>query len=94
MKAIVNVKKGSFLHNLNGKTFDVVECMSSIVSLNINGITTDFSHKEIIVVDIEKELQKEYDNFNWGSKNCYNNLDRYREINKIKGCTQIYNCPA
>lgn len=48
MKAIINVKKGSYLAPLNGQTFDVISKGATFTSLDVNGTTTDFNNKELI----------------------------------------------
>ena len=95
MRAIVNVNKGSFYSKFNGLTFDVVELYSNIITLQINNIKTDFSLFEVIIVDIQNEYQKSYDNYNWGSDhNTYNNLKNYCLKNDISNIKLEYNCPS
>jgi len=94
MKAIVNVNKKSAYSKYNGLTFDVIDVMSTIISLNIDNRTVDFSHKELFIVDINNELQREYDNYNWGSKTYLNQLKLYCAFNDIVYINPKYNCPA
>jgi hypothetical protein len=57
MKAIIKVNKNSSFAKHNYLTFDVKEVLSkNLIALNINGVTTDFSVKEVIVVDFAKEI--------------------------------------
>jgi hypothetical protein len=62
MKAILNINKASQYAKHNGLTFEVVELLNSMVALNINGATTDFSFNEVIVVDVKKELAEAFNN--------------------------------
>ena len=62
MKAIVKVNKNSAYAHLNGLTFDVAELRNSQIDLIIEGKTTCFGHKEVIICDIQEELKKTYDN--------------------------------
>ena len=55
MKAILKVKKGSIYSMYNGLTFRVVQLMSNIIALDIDGKTTDFSFGEVIIVYIDGE---------------------------------------
>lgn len=94
MKAIVNVKKSNQYSKFNFKTFEVVEVLSNLIALNLNGVTTDFSHKEVIIVDIENEMQIAYDNYNWGTNiYVFHNLRSYCDKNKIDVKLE-YKCPA
>jgi hypothetical protein len=93
MNAIVKVNKNSSFANLNGLTFKIKEFASKIVALNINGTTTDFSYTEILICDFQTELQREYNNYNWGCENKYNRLCHYAKENKIKFDAE-YTCPA
>ena len=94
MKAIINVNKKSAYADFNGRTYEVVEVLEKRISLNILGTTTDFTPKEVIIVDIDENLQKEYDSYNWGSKNCFKALEFYAFQNGILHKTPQYNCPA
>jgi hypothetical protein len=94
MKAIINVNKKSAYRDFNGRTFDVVNIHFKTVSLDITGTITDFTHKEVLIVDIDDELQKEYDSYNWGSKNMFRALELYAFNNGIMHITPEYNCPA
>jgi len=72
MEAIVNVNKGSSQAKNNGLTFRVKEILNSIIALEIPSeemgldLTTDFSFKEVFIVDFEKELEVAYKNLNSG----------------------------
>jgi hypothetical protein len=95
MKAIINVNKNNQYSKYNGLTFDVKEILNSIVSLDVNGITTDFSFNEVMIVDFQEELQKAYDDFNWdGSSRRYSKLLKYQDFNGLKPIKLTYNCPA
>lgn len=93
MKAIVNVKKGSAYAHLNGLTFEVVEVLTTLFALDINGVKTDFGQKEVVIVAFQKELQQAFDDANWGYKNNYISLKCYAECNGITFSPE-YNCPA
>lgn len=58
MKAIINVSKGSAYSQYNGLTFEVKEVLSKSVAVDINGVTTDFSFSEVMIVDIYQEVNK------------------------------------
>lgn len=63
MKAIIKVSKNSSFAKFNGHTFEVKEVLSAnsnnpIFAMNINGSTTDFTSKEIMIVDLFSELNK------------------------------------
>ena len=78
MKAIVKVAKGSAYSKLNGHTFEIKSLLNNLVCLDINGVSTDFSLKEIIVVDLLKEIET----FNKGG-NVHSTLLKYAELNSI-----------
>ena len=101
MKAILNVNEFSCYARFNGLTFEVTEVLNRQVALLIPNLelgkclTTDFSFSEVIIVDIANELQKAYDNYNWGSDNgIYNNLKAYCTKRGIITPKPEYNCPA
>lgn len=56
MKAIINVSNGSTYALYNGLTFEVKEVLSRFVAVDINGVTTDFSFSEVMIVDIYQEV--------------------------------------
>lgn len=61
MRAIVKVSKNSAMAHLNGHTFIVKEVIyrnnsTPIFALNVNGNTTDFSAKEVIIIDLLAEF--------------------------------------
>jgi hypothetical protein len=63
MKAIIKVSKNSSFAKFNGHTFEVKEVLSAnstnpIFAMDINGSTTDFTSKEIIIVDLVSELNQ------------------------------------
>lgn len=85
MKAIVNVHKNSAYSHLNGLTFEVVGFGANFAALDIDGVFTDFTHKEIIICDFQKELKESFNK--WASKNKandYSTLSAYQLTNKIK----------
>jgi len=91
MEAIINTKSATYKH-LNGKTFAIKEIFTSFVALELpfnfikGGInTTDFNHKEVIIVDIDNEIQSAFDDHNWGN-DCkrYIHLRNYCITKKIK----------
>lgn len=54
MKAIVKVNQGSYLASQNGKLFEVINVLGGekrLYTLNIDGIETQLSEKEIIIVN-------------------------------------------
>lgn len=97
MKAIIKVHKDSSHAHLNGLTFEVKEVMRQLIALDINAVTTDFSHTEVLIVDFQEEIQKAYDNKNWDSsitvQGRFNCLEAYQQANKIKSIATC-NCPA
>jgi hypothetical protein len=88
MKAIVNVNKKSIQAKNNGLTFPVKEVLSTLIALDINGVTTDFSHKEVFIVDIKEEHAKAFQQAHQSSeflfKRILSNLEEFIHINKIK----------
>ena len=102
MKAIVvNVYPQSSHAHCNGLTYEVKEILSAndklLFCLNVGVISTDFTAKEINIVDFAEELQSAYDNRNWSGTTeeyrIYNALEFYKQL---KGITFIptYHCPA
>lgn len=105
MKAIITLRTGAFA-NLFGLTFDVVDIhVDGRISLNVKGNTTDFSFKEVLILDLQNEIQHAFDNKNWNSSATttmpsspkagalYYALNQYRVKNKIE-FIPIYHCPA
>ncbi len=96
MKAIINTKSPGYKH-LNGKTFNVKEVFSTFVSVEVTSefvkggiITTDFNHNEVLIVDIDNEIQKAFDDHNWGiNHKAYISLKNYCIANKIKTNEQL-----
>lgn len=89
MKAIVNVKKSSYQAINNGLTFEVKELLDNIVAIDIpskNGFTTtDFTFKEVLIVDIETELDIAFRNLYHGLEvSQYERLCKYVKQNNIK----------
>ncbi len=86
MKAIVNVNKESGYAIFNGLTFDVVELQSRLIGLRINGsIVTDFTYKEVIIVDIQQVVFNKMveSRFSANAKKDLENLKRYCTINNV-----------
>lgn len=91
MKAIINTKSASYKH-LNGKTFNVKQVFSSFVAIEIPSQicegrldTCDFNHDEVLIVDIDAEIQRAFDDHNWGNDHKrYIHLKNYCIIKKIK----------
>lgn len=93
MKAIITgVKKSSGFAYLNGHTFEVKEILSNIVALYIPSQlvkgkfdTCDFTFAEVTIVDIDEEVQKAFDAYNWGSdKRTYLRMKMYCGDKKIE----------
>lgn len=62
MQAVVSTKKG-YVSSFYAQTYPVVDIHAQgRISLNINGNTVDFNFSEVLIVGIESELQKSYDN--------------------------------
>jgi len=101
MKAIINIKrKSSGYSYLNGHTFEVKQVLSNLIALQIPSQicegkfdTCDFSFDEVIIVNIDEEVQSEYNQYCWDGKGCYNNLRYYCIANRIK-TNEVMNCPA
>lgn len=101
MKAIINIKrKSSGFAYLNGHTFEVKSVLSNLVAVQIPSQicegkfdTCDFAFDEVIIVDIDQEVQHQYDQYCWDGKGCYVNLRYYCIANRIKTNEKI-NCPA
>jgi hypothetical protein len=86
MKAIVNVHKASNQSRNNGLTFRVKEVLSTIVALEIPSnemgidLTTDFSFREVFIVDFENELKIAYKDLTGGfDLRTFDNLCAYAD---------------
>lgn len=99
MKAILNLNPKNKVYSLfNGKTFNVLSISHQSVCLEIssewvngNSIPTDFAFNEVIIVDIDAEIQKAYDDHNWGQNpQKYIYLKNYCISKKIQ-TNEIYN---
>jgi hypothetical protein len=96
MKAIIKTKSPGYKH-LNGKTFNVKEVFTTFVAVEVTSefvkggiIPTDFNHNEVLIVDIDNEIQKAFDDHNWGiNHKAYINLKNYCIANKIKTNEQL-----
>lgn len=91
MKAIVNVNTNSAYAPLNGHTFKVKGVFERFIALDVNGVVTDFGHQEVIIVDFQNELQKEFDTFKWNGGGDYYNLRKYAINNHIVFAEPEYN---
>jgi hypothetical protein len=98
MKAIINIKqKTSGFSHLNGRTFEIKELFSSFCAIQIPSQicdgrfdTCDFAYNEILIVDIDSEIQKAFDDHNWGSNTkAYIHLKNYCIAKKIKTNEQV-----
>jgi hypothetical protein len=78
MRAIVNVNKNSAYSYLNGLTFEVIEILYSVVALDVNDNTVDFSFSEVFIVDIQNEYMLSKDTTN------FSNLSKYITSKKIQ----------
>lgn len=79
MKATVNVLKGSAYAKYNKHTFKVMDLLSRLVALSINGVTVDFSHTEVIIVNVYEEYRHAK---TFSTKNKAN-LELYFENNEM-----------
>jgi len=91
MKAIINTKSANYKH-MNGKTYEVKQLFSTFAAIVLPSeyvkggfICIDFNLSEIIIVDIDSEIQKAFDDHNWGN-DCrrYIHLRNYCISKKIK----------
>ena len=53
MKVIINVHKLSMFAKHNGKTFDAQITNRNYITANINGVDTDLTIKEVMIVDFD-----------------------------------------
>jgi len=94
MKAILNVNPKSAYGHLNGKVFEVEEVGQSLISLDMKGTTTDFTHAEVLIVDFHEELQSVYDSMNFYGgifTSIFNNMEEYAKVHNYI-CTPEYHC--
>lgn len=91
MKAIINVNKNSSYSHLNGLTFEVKDFLTKIVSMNVDGTTTDFGYKELFIVDLKNEYENAANDYiqngiinRKGTGKWFNKLTNYIVQNKIK----------
>jgi hypothetical protein len=88
MKAIVNVSKGSAYAKYNGLTFEVRQLLNEVVALVINEQTVDFYFKEVVIVEVKKELENAFNN---NKVQDFVKLKKYAELNGIvTGAESIY----
>lgn len=98
MKCVLSVKKESCYYNLNGgfdwKThkpegtqLDILNINEEIVTVDIDGMPTNFSHLEVIILDFEKELQDAYDK---KMISLLESLREYRRKQIIEKCQSWY----
>lgn len=88
MKVIINVNQKSSYSYLNGRTFEIKELLSSMISVEIKGITIDFGFKEIFIVDIEKELEKldeQTESINSTLRRLSTTIEDKKELNELEG---------
>ena len=93
MKAIVLVNKKSAYANLNGLTYNIKSIYASGVDLDVNGVTTSFGFSEILIVDLQTEMQKFFDLYNWDNNTTFLKLQIYCEIKNYK-VDVVINCLA
>jgi len=82
---------------LNGRTYKVKEVFTSFVAIEIPSQicegrfdTCDFNHNEVLIVDIDNEIQKAFDDHNWGiNHKAYIHLKNYCIAKKIKTNEQL-----
>ena len=99
MKAIIKVNNQSAYSKYNFLTFEVKEVLRDIISIKIEeNLSADFSIREVIIIDFDKEYQSAYDANNWAAnwKNsaCFHFLCEYALLNNICSKKLEYNCPA
>jgi len=77
-------------------TFPVHTVNDKFVVMDIDGVHTDFTHKEVLIVDLNEELQNQYNDFNWGYtfNNVFKALEKYAYNNGILHKRPEYICPA
>ena len=93
MKAVVSVHKRSAYAYLNGHTFTVKSIYNSTVILDVNGVHTSFSFSEVFIVDIQKEMQNAFNDYNFYGNTTFFKLNTYCEKKGYK-VDVINNCPA
>lgn len=93
MRAIISVNKSSAYASLNGHTFEVKAIYDTSLDLNINGTTTSFEFSEVVIVDLQSEIQRFFDQFNWDGNTTYVRLRTYCTIRGYQADV-IMNCPA
>lgn len=93
MTAIIQVNKKSSYAYLNGHTFNVKSIYNTTLDLDINGVTTAFGFSEVIIVNIQEEMQRFFDLYNWDGNTTYIKLQSYCAIKNYQ-VDVTYNCPA
>ena len=93
MTAIINVNKKSAYAKFNGLTFNVKSIYNTTIDLDINGVTVAFGFSEIIIVNIQAEMQKFFDLYNWDGNTTYIKLQSYCAIKNYQ-VDVTYNCHA
>lgn len=82
MKAIINVNSKNQYSKFNGLTFPVKEINNSFVAIDLNGATTDFTHKEVLIVDFQKEIQNTRNRNDWGYTSALKELEALKSYQK------------
>jgi len=85
MKAIINVNKANQYSKFNGLTFEMVELNKSFVAVNLNGTTTDFALKEVIIVDFQKEIQNARNRNDWGYTSALKEVESLKAYQQANG---------
>ena len=98
MKAIINVSKKSAYAHYNWQTFEITSMYNTSVDVAIINaigmkITTSFGFEEIIICDLQDELQRAFDKYNWDGNTTYIKLQTYCAVKGYQ-CNVIYNCLA
>ena len=87
MQATINVHPDNQYAIFNGQVFSVKEIMSRLIAMDINGVTVDFTHDEVTIVDFDKEMEIATKSANTAAfyLATYNNLKSYQQKKNIKG---------
>lgn len=79
MEAIILVHKTSAYSHLNGQTFTAVSINSSGLVLDVNGIDTFFTFKEVLIVDLQAVVRRSSKQFYKNGDMTYFRLKSYIE---------------
>ncbi len=84
MEAIINLpkKSKSSFKKHNFRTFPVVDVLSKIIALNIDGVTVDFTYDEVAIYDVKEvcktvERRNQEGKLSDAEKRMLNNLYAY-----------------